>query len=82
MEMLVTITTVLLFFIGQYYVTRHHLGGFLVWGSSNVLVAVFSIVKGESSMAILFIVYGLANAYSLFIWLEKKDPYRRKEQAR
>jgi len=68
MDAAVTITTVLMFFIGHYYVTKQHLGGFLVWASSNVLVAVFSMVKGDPCIACLFIVYGVANAYSMIMW--------------
>jgi len=71
MGTVIAITNVLLFFVGQYYVTRQHLGGFLVWASSNLMLAVFSINRGDPCIGCLFIIYGFANAHSLMMWSRK-----------
>lgn len=79
MPTLIAILNILMFFLGQYYVTRKNQSGFLVWGASNLMVAAVSILNGNLGLACIFVVYGMANTYSLVVWFRQKSPYKNRE---
>ena len=62
------ILNILLFFIGQYLITRKDRKGFMIWGFSNLLIVRVSIANDHLYTACMFIIYFLANAYSLILW--------------
>jgi nicotinamide riboside transporter PnuC len=60
------------FAIGQFLVTRRHWVGFLIWAASNLMVAAVCIARGEWATACMFIVYCVANVWSMIAWSPRK----------
>jgi hypothetical protein len=64
----IAIISILSFFAGQWLVTKRSCVGFLVWAGSNLLVAVAKFASGDPSTGSMFMIYFLANGYSLLSW--------------
>ena len=64
----VAIISILSFFVGQFLVTRRCCSGFLIWATSNLLVATVSFATGDRATGCMFVTYFLANTYSLLAW--------------
>jgi nicotinamide riboside transporter PnuC len=56
------------FIVGQWLVTRKQWTGFLVWAGSNLMVAAMCLVQDNRPTACMFLVYCLANVYSMIAW--------------
>lgn len=68
MSAAITIICIPSFFVGQWLVTKRHRFGFLVWGLSNLIVAAAKFTSGDLATACMFLIYFLANGYSLLSW--------------
>ena len=65
---LIALIGIAAFVLGQWLVTRKHWSGFLVWAGSNLMVAVMCLAQANHPTACMFLVYFLANVYSMTAW--------------
>jgi hypothetical protein len=72
MSFAIATISILSFFVGQWLVTKRNCTGFFIWGLSNLMVAAEKFACGDSSTACMFLIYFLANAYSLMNWAKAK----------
>jgi hypothetical protein len=70
---LIALIGIAAFVVGQWLVTRKHWAGFLVWAGSNLMVAVMCLAQANHPTACMFLVYFLANVYSMMAWT-RLDP--------
>ena len=68
MSAAIAIICMLAFVAGQWLVTKRSRFGFLIWGVSNLIVAAINFSSGDLAAGCLFLIYSLANGYSLFSW--------------
>ena len=68
MSVAITIICIPSFFVGQWLVTKRSRFGFLIWGVSNLIVAAAKFTSGDLATACMFLIYFLANGYSLISW--------------
>ena len=74
-----TILSIVAFFIGQRLVTRKRWTGFLVWALSNSLLTTHLFLDGNTSTALMFLVYAVVNFRSMLLWLRDKRPLAHSE---